>query len=89
MPEISRFLGIVITMYPEAGERHNMPHFHARYGEHRATFSVASGDLLAGSLPKAQFRLVQAWAELRRPQLETAWELLTTGRAPNKIAPLS
>ena len=89
MPEISRFLGIVITMYPEAGERHNRPHFHARYGEHRATFSVATADLLAGSFPKAQLRLVQAWAELRRSQLEVDWDLLTTGRTPNKIDPLS
>jgi hypothetical protein len=89
MPEISRFSGIIITMYPEAGERHNTPHFHARYGEYRATFSIATGDLLGGSLPKAQLRLVQAWAELRRPQLEADWDLLTRGRTPNKIPPLS
>ncbi len=61
MPELSRFYGIVITMYPEAGERHNTPHFHARYSENRATFSVATGDPLAGSLPRTQHRLVQAW----------------------------
>ena len=30
MPEISRFYGIVITMY---WNDHNPPHFHARYGE--------------------------------------------------------
>jgi hypothetical protein len=89
MPEISRFGGIVITMYAEAGERHNMPHIHARYGEHRATLSIATGDLLAGSLPKAQLRLVQAWVELRRTQLEEDWQLLITGRSPNKITPLS
>lgn len=53
MPEISRFLGIVITMYAEAGERHNIPHIHARYGEYRATLSIATGDVLAGSLPKS------------------------------------
>ena len=33
MPEISRFLGIVITMY---FDDHDPPHFHVRYGEHRA-----------------------------------------------------
>jgi hypothetical protein len=89
MPEISRFDGIVITMYAEAGERHNMPHIHARYGEHRATFSIATGDVLAGSLPKSQMRLVQAWVELRRRQLEEDWQLLVTGHLPNKITPLS
>ncbi len=76
-------------MYAEAGERHNTPHFHARYGEHRGTFSIASGDLLSGSLPKSQLRLVQAWAELKRAELETDWEILTLGRLPQKIDPLS
>ena len=30
MPEISRFYGIVITMY---NSEHNPPHFHIRYNE--------------------------------------------------------
>jgi hypothetical protein len=30
MPEISRFLGIVISIYYN---EHNPPHFHAEYGE--------------------------------------------------------
>lgn len=89
MPELSRFLGIVITMYAEAGERHSLPHIHARYGEHRATLSIASGEVLAGTLPKPQLLLVQAWIELRREQLENDWQLLITGHAPIKISPLS
>jgi len=76
-------------MYAEAGERYNIPHIHARYGEHRATLSIATGDVLAGSLPKSQLRLVQAWVELRRTQLEQGWQLLITGHSPNKISPLS
>ena len=76
-------------MYTEAGEKHNTPHFHARYGEHQATFSIQTGDLLAGYLPNPQLRLVQAWVELRRKQLESDWHLLVTGRSPNKISPLS
>lgn len=89
MPEISRFLGIVISMYPEAGERHNIPHFYARYGEYRATFSIETGDLISGALPRSQLRLVQAWVELRRPDLEADWQLLVSGRAPNRISPLT
>jgi hypothetical protein len=75
-------------MYAEAGEHHNTPHFHARYGEHKATFDIASGDVLVGSLPKSQQRLVEAWAELRRTELEQDWKLLIAGRSPNRIAPL-
>jgi len=89
MPEISRFAGIVVTMYAEAGERHNTPHFHARFGEHKAVISINDGDLLAGSLPRSQLRLIQAWVELRRNQLEADWNLLKAGRMPDKIAPLS
>lgn len=37
MPEVSRFAGIVITMY---FNDHEPPHFHVRYGEFRATVSV-------------------------------------------------
>jgi len=76
-------------MYAEAGERHNIPHIHARYGDYRATLAIATGDVLAGSLPKSQLRLVQAWVELRRERLEDDWQLLITGRAPDKISPLS
>jgi len=37
MPEISRFLGIVIAMY---FKEHAPPHFHAKYEEQRAAFSI-------------------------------------------------
>ncbi|MEZ4861679.1 MAG: DUF4160 domain-containing protein [Caldilineaceae bacterium] len=88
MPELSRFYGIVVSMYPEAGERHSTPHFHVRYGEYRATLSIAAGEILAGTLPRAQLRLAQRWGELRRSELETDWQLLVTGQSPAKIAPL-
>lgn len=35
MPEISRFFGIIITMY---FNEHNPPHFHALYNEYEAQF---------------------------------------------------
>ena len=35
MPEISRFLGIVIAIYWQV---HGVPHFHAKYGSQRASF---------------------------------------------------
>ncbi|MFZ4663521.1 MAG: DUF4160 domain-containing protein [Caldilineaceae bacterium] len=88
MAEISRFYGIVITMYPEAGERHNTPHFHVRHGGDRATLAIATGDLLAGALPRPQVRLVQAWVELHRAELQAIWAALTTGQATWKIDPL-
>ena len=34
MPELSRFFGIVIRMFVEAGGSHHLPHLHAYYQEH-------------------------------------------------------
>ncbi|MEZ4663089.1 MAG: DUF4160 domain-containing protein [Caldilineaceae bacterium] len=72
MPEISRFYGIVITMYYEVG-RHQHPHFHARHGRHRASFSIEPPALLAGALPRRQLNLVLAWAELHQAELLENW----------------
>ena len=61
MPTISSFYGILIRIYFFDAEQHHMPHIHAQYQGHQAQFDIASGDLLAGALPRSQTRLVQAW----------------------------
>lgn len=48
MPEISRFLGIVITMY---FNDHNPPHFHVRYESSRAIVGINPLELREGHLP--------------------------------------
>jgi hypothetical protein len=48
MPEISRFLGIVISMY---FDDHNPPHFHVRYNDFRAVMDIRSINVLHGALP--------------------------------------
>jgi hypothetical protein len=59
VPEISRFFGIVIAMF--YGD-HLPPHFHARYGEHRAIIEIESGTVLTGRLPPRVLGLVTEWA---------------------------
>lgn len=73
MPEISRFLGIIITLYYESGT-HQRPHFHARFGEHRASFTMDPPALLAGAMPRRQQHLILAWAERYQEQLLENWE---------------
>jgi hypothetical protein len=46
MPEISRFLGITITMY---FNDHMPPHFHAEYNNEEAAFAIESLSKIAGS----------------------------------------
>jgi hypothetical protein len=88
MPELSRFFGIVIRMFVEAGDPHHRPHFHAYYQEHAAVFALDTVECLGGGLPQTQRRLVEAWAEIHRAELQTDWELLQSGKPPVKIDPL-
>ncbi len=55
MPEISRFFGIVVTMYPDD----LLPsHFHVRYGNHFAQVGIESMTVLNGRLPSRVLGLV-------------------------------
>ena len=63
MPEISRFLGLIITMYYS---EHPPPHFHVRYGGHKAVFAIEPLLVLQGSLPPRVHGLVIEWAALHR-----------------------
>ncbi len=58
MPEISRFLGIIIAMYYND---HAPPHFHAKYGEREMKVNVKTGEIIEGSLPTRATRLVLEW----------------------------
>jgi len=88
VPEISRFYGIVIRMFVEAGGRHHRPHFHAYYDEFIGIYAVDTIELIAGALPVPQHRLVLAWAELHQQELRADWDALQAGTPPAKIKPL-
>ena len=88
MPELSRFFGIIIHMFAEPSEQHHKAHFHAYYQEDVAVFSISPVELIAGSIPQRQQRLVEAWAELHQDELLSDWQLLQDGRRPAPIQPL-
>lgn len=71
MPEICRFLGIIITMY---FDEHNPPHFHVRYNEYRASVDIKTLNIIAGTLPAKVRGLVEEWAEINAGELLTMWE---------------
>jgi hypothetical protein len=89
MPELARFFGVIVRMYVEAGGAHHLPHFHAYYGESVAIYRIDPLELVSGSLPRRQQRLVEAWAELHQSELLQDWDRLQDGRLPLPIAPLS
>ncbi|MGH3147857.1 MAG: DUF4160 domain-containing protein [Rubrobacter sp.] len=43
---------------------------------------------MAGSLPRRQRRLIEAWAELHQQELMDDWQRLQAGRSPLPIQPL-
>ncbi len=55
MPTISRFYGIVITMYYRD---HPPAHIHVRYGEYHGRIAYRSGEVLTGELPGRVVRMV-------------------------------
>jgi hypothetical protein len=81
MPEICRFLGIVISMY---FNEHNPPHFHVRYNDYRAVMDIRTLNVLDGLLPARVRGLVEEWAELHRQELLTMWD----SKEFHKIQPL-
>ena len=88
MPELARFFGIIIRMYLEANEPHHVAHFHAYYQHDTAVFSIDPVERIAGTLPRRQQRLIEAWAELHQQELLDDWALLQGGKLPHAIAPL-
>jgi Domain of unknown function (DUF4160) len=85
MPEISRFLGIIITMY---FSEHGPPHFHARYSEHKVEIAIQTLSVIAGRLPPRVLGLVMEWAALHRDDLMEDWELARQRGTLKDIAPL-
>ena len=85
MPELSRFFGIVITMYYND---HEPPHFHARYGRYRALINLETLEVYAGSLPSRVLGLILEWAALHRQELAADWQRARAKEPLVSIAPL-
>ena len=85
MPEICRFLGIVIKMFYSD---HSPPHFHVEYQNFKAVFNIHTSELMEGKLPKIQLNFVTTWALLRKKELMTNWKSLIEKKGFNKIDPL-
>jgi hypothetical protein len=87
MPEISRFLGIIISMYYEKSVKHHKPHIHIYYNEYEAVMAL-DGEILEGSFPSKQKKLVDAWIVLHEDKLYENWNKAVRNEALEKIEPL-
>ena len=81
---ISKFFGIIITMY---WDDHNPPHFHAKYGEYEVVVEIKTG-AVSGKIPARVVGLIQEWRTLNEQALMEDWELCRKQEMPKEIKPL-
>ena len=84
MAEISRFYGIIISMF---GNEHNPPHLHIKYGRYKALYTIKNG-VIKGEIPISVLKKVNDWVEIHKEELTQNWDLLQSGGNVNKIEPL-
>lgn len=86
MPAISMLRGIRITMY---WADHMPPHFHATYGGEEVIVSIKDVEVLDGTLPNKQLKMLLGWAAMRQDQLMDNWDLAEKKQELFPIEPLT
>jgi len=85
MPEISRFFGIVVSMY---FDDHPLPHFHAFYAGEEVEVAIETRKIVNGRISSRALALVAEWAAIHVDELRADWALAKAGQPLSKIAPL-
>ena len=84
MPEISRFLGIVIYIFHN---EYNPPHFHAKYGKYAISVEIKTG-IIEVRFPKKALSAVLKWYEMHKKELMEDWLLASKEQPLKRIKPL-
>ena len=85
MPELTRFFGIIISMYYND---HSPPHFYAKYVDMQVSIRIEDGLVIDGSLGARALRLVEEWRILHKAELLDDWSLAQARQPLVKIEPL-
>ena len=78
---------MVIYMLFKDTQQHNKPHVHVYYGEYEASVGI-DGELLAGSLPLKQLKIVVGWLAHNEDAAYAAWNIAVQGLHFDKIEPM-
>ena len=54
---------------------HQPPHFHATYGGDEVLISIRELEVLEGSIPSKQLKMLLGWAAFHQEELMENWEL--------------
>ena len=85
MPTICSIRGIQIFIN---WREHLPPHFHAKYNDKEALIDINNSCVLKGALPSNKLKLVLAWSELHKDELNANWEKAKNLEQPLQISPL-
>ena len=67
---------------------HNLPPFHAGYGEHKSIIDIRKLEVWSGYLPPRVLGLVIEWAAIHQTELMDNWEKAVKQEALLPIKPL-
>ncbi len=74
-------------MQSEHGGKHHVPHIHVICVDDESVFSL-DGEQLEGKISASKKKLVEAWIEIHKEDLQANWKLLDEGEQFFKIDPL-
>ena len=87
MPVLSTFYGIIVRMYRETDGKHNLPHIHAEYSGDEIVVDF-DGNVIEGSIPRNKLKILEAWIEIHKEDLEVNWKLISNGEKVFRIDPI-
>lgn len=85
MPTISMFRGIKVFMN---WREHQPPHFHATYGGEEVLVSIRELEVLEGTMPSKQLKMLLGWAAFHQDELLENWALAERNQELFEIAPM-
>ena len=85
MPTICMFRGIKVCLY---WHDHMPPHFHAFYGSAEVLVSIEELEVLEGTMPSKQLKMLLGWAAFRQEEVRENWELAREKQELFAIEPL-
>ena len=73
---------------PQPQQLSEIPHFHAKYGSHEVLVSINDIEILEGTLPPKQQKMLLGWAAFHQEELKENWELAADQQELFAIEPL-
>ena len=64
------------------------PHFHASYGSYEVLVSIEELEILEGTMPSKQLKMLLGWAAFHQEELRENWELAKQKQDLYAIEPL-